>query len=108
MSQKIAFPVVTQDVTFLDSIATGHLVAAYCGPRTYTLMPIHAFLTISGTTMSLLTSLVTDASVYSVYITVALTNYPMVAPLTKSFVVTIICEVQTLIFSLAPAASTTL
>ena len=85
MFQKIAFPVVTQDVTFLDSIATGHAVPAYCGLRTYSLTPAHSFLTISGTTMSLLTSLVPDVGLYPVDITVALTNYPMVTPKTYRF-----------------------
>ena len=84
---------VTQDVSFLDSIATSHAVPVYCGARTYTLSPTHTFLTISGTTLSLATSLVTDVGMYNVDVTVSLTDYPGVASITKSFVVTITCEV---------------
>ena len=83
----------TQDVSFLDSIATSRAVPAYCGARTYTLSPTHTFLTISGTTLSLATSLVTDVGMYNVDVTVSLTDYPGVASITKSFVVTITCEV---------------
>ena len=91
MSNFVSSPAVTQDVTFADSIATGHSVPAYCGARTYTLLPTYTFLTISGTTLSLATSLVSDAGVYIVEMMVSLTDYPGVVSITKTFLVTIGC-----------------
>ena len=83
MANAVSATFVSQDIAFLDSIATFHSNPAYCGPRTYTLS--HAFLTISGTTMKLYTANLADVNVYTSTITVSLTNYPMVTPLTKSF-----------------------
>ena len=58
--------------------------------------------------MSLSTSVLADVGVYSVNLTVSLTNFPLVASITKTVVITITCEVQTLTFSTSPAASTNL
>lgn len=59
--------------------------------------------------MSLSTNSVADVGVYNVSLTVSLTSYStVVASITKNLVVTITCEVQTLTFSTAPPASTTL
>ena len=58
--------------------------------------------------MSLSTSVLADVGVYSVNLTVSLTNFPLVASITKTVVITITCEVQTLTFSTSPAASTKL
>ena len=109
MSNIVSLAAFTQDVSFLDSIATSHPNPTYCGARTYSLSPSLTFLTISGSSiMSLSTNNVTDRGVYNVAMTVSLTSYPGVASLTKNLVVTITCEVQTLTFSTAPPASTTL
>ena len=109
MSYKVSLAAVTQDISFTDTIATSHAgQPAYCGARTYTLSPTHTFLTISGSTMSLSTATVTDVGTYNVSLTVSLASYSGVTSVTKSFIVTISCEVQTLTFITAPAASTTL
>ena len=107
MSNKVNTAAVTQDVAFADSVATSHSNVSYCGTRTYTLSPTHSFLTISGTTMSLVTSNVADVRIYFVDLTVSLSSYPLVASITKTIVVTITCEVQTLTISTPPPASTT-
>ena len=107
MTNKVSLAPVIQDISFLDSIATGLSIPAHCGARNYSLLPTHSFLTISGTTMSLATSTVADVGEYPINLTVSLTNYTDVASITKSFTVTITCEVQTLNIWTAPAASTT-
>jgi hypothetical protein len=56
MSNKVSFTAVTQDVTFMDSIAISLANPTYCGARTYTLsatLTSLTFLNISGSTMSL-------------------------------------------------------
>ena len=108
ISNKVSLAAVTQDVSFLDSIATSHSNPTYCGARTYSLSPLLTFLTISGSTMSLSTNTVSDRGDYNVEMRVSLTNYSGVLSLTKNLVVTITCEVQTLTFSIVPPVSTTL
>ena len=108
MSNKVSLAAVTQDISFLDSISTSHSDSTYCGARTYSLSQTLTFLTISGSTMSLSTTNVSDVGVYNVVMTVSLTSYSGVALITKNLVITITCEVQTLTFSTAPPASTTL
>ena len=93
MSNKVSLAAVTQDVSFLDSIAFSHSNPTYCGARTYLLSPTHTFLSISGSTMSLSTTTVSDVNVYSVNLTISLTSYSGVTSIVKSFVVTITCEV---------------
>ena len=104
MSNKVSLAAVTQDVTFADSIATGHSVPAYCGARTYTFSPIYTFLTISGTTLSLATSLVSDVGTYNVNMIVSLTDYSGVASITKLIVITITCEVFTITANTVPVS----
>ena len=58
--------------------------------------------------MSLSTANVSDVGVYNVEMKVSLTSYSGIALITKNLVITITCEVQTLTFSTAPPASTTL
>ncbi len=53
MSNKVSLIAATYDLTFTDTKAEMHLDAAYFGARTYSFSPIFAFLTVSGTTMSL-------------------------------------------------------
>ena len=93
MSNKVSLAAVTQDVSFLDSIATSHSNPTYCDARTYSLSPTLTFLSISGSTMSLSTAIVSDVNVYNFDLTVSLTSYSGVTSITKSFVVTITCEV---------------
>ena len=106
MTNKVSFASVTQDISFLDSIATSHATPAYCGSIKYTLSPTNSFLTISGSIMSLTTSIVADVGEYTVYLTVSLTDYPGITSITKSIVVKITCEVQTIIFATAPTGTT--
>ena len=56
--------------------------------------------------MSLTTSIVADVGEYTVYLTVSLTDYPGITSITKSIVVKITCEVQTIIFATAPTGTT--
>ena len=69
-------------MTFFDSIATSHNNENYCGTRTYTLDPVHTFLTISGSstvaTIFLNTSIPSDENTYTITLTVYLTSYPIV------------------------------
>jgi hypothetical protein len=83
MSNKIDQNEVTQDITFADSIATSLSIADHCGTRTYTLSPVHTFLTISGTTISLASSAVTDVGTFTVDLRVSLADYSGVAAITK-------------------------
>ncbi len=108
MSNIVGNVAVTQDASFMDSIATSHALLTYCGGRTYSLSPNNSFLVISGSTISLLTNSVADVGVQNVLMTVSLTSYPEVASITKNLVVTITCEVQTLTFSMMPLALTTI
>ena len=108
MSNKVSLAAVTQDFFFSDSVSTSRSDSTYCGARTYSLSPTLTFLTISGSTMSLSTANVSDVGVYNVEMTVSLTSYSGIALITKNLVITITCEVQTLNFSTAPPASTTL
>ena len=109
MSNKVSLAAETQDVSFLDSIATSHSNPTYCGARTYSLSPTSAFLTISGSSiMSLSTNNVSDRGVHNITIRVSLTNYSGVTYIEKILVITITCEVQIFTFSTAPPASTTL
>ena len=109
MNNKVssALAAVTQDLNFLDSKSTFHGDPTYCGSRTYTLNPNQTFLSISGSTISLSTTSVGDVGVYNVALTVSLTSYSGVGTITKNFLVTITCEVQTVAFSTVPPASTT-
>jgi hypothetical protein len=96
MSNKVSLDAVTQDVSFLDEISIINSDPTYCGTRTYLLsapLTSLSFLTISGSTMSLLTTSVGDIGEYNVAITISLTSYPGVASITKNFVVTITCQV---------------
>ena len=93
MSNKVSLAAVTQDFFFSDSVSTSRSDSTYCGARTYSLSPTLTFLTISGSTMSLSTANVSDVNVYNVDLTVSLTSYSGVTSITKSFIVTITCEV---------------
>ena len=106
MSNKVSLAAVTQDVNFLDSISTLRSDSTYCGTKTYSLSPIHSFLTISGSTISLATASVGDVGSFNVALTVSLASYAGITSITKNFVVTITCEVQNLTFSTAPASIT--
>ena len=98
MSNGVNFIAFTQDVSFTDTIAELHRNPTYCGARSYTLSPPHTFLSISGTTMILQTSIPSDEGTYPITLVVGLTSYPGVAILTKRFSVTITCEVLSLTF----------
>jgi hypothetical protein len=80
---KIGQDAVTQDITFSDTIASSRSIPSHCGARTYTLIPTHTFLTISGTTLSLATSTITDVGTYTIDLRVSLADYSGVAPITK-------------------------
>lgn len=58
---------------------------------------------VAKTSLTLSTNNVSDVGQYQIEMIISLTSYPAVAPITKHFVVTISCEVQTIAFSLAPA-----
>ena len=93
MSVKVGLAAATQDVSFFDSIATSHANTSYCGTRTYTILPPHTFLTITGTTMRLYTANVLDVGTYYVALIISLADYYQVSPITKNLIVNISCEV---------------
>jgi hypothetical protein len=64
--------------------------------------PTYGFLNIIGTTISLATSSIIDVKTYNVNLTVKLADYPAITPITKTVIITITCEVQTLAFSTVP------
>jgi hypothetical protein len=85
MSTKVSQTADTQDISFEDSIGTSHTDQNYCGARTYTLSESLSFLTISGTTLTLSSMNVANVGVYDIVLTVSLTNFPGVTPITKNF-----------------------
>jgi hypothetical protein len=108
MTYGVTLAAVTQNVFFLDSIATGHFDNDYCGPRTYTLSQTYPWLSIATDTMQVVTSDLATVGTYNLSITVGLTNYPMVPTVSKNFVITITCTVTTLAYTANPPASTSL
>ena len=109
MANTVSTAAVTQDVSFADSKATLHSNPTFCGARTYTfsspLSPL-TFLILSGTTLSLSTTLPGDIGLYPVDMTVSLTDYSGVPVLTKRFQVIITCIVTSLTLT-TPTISTT-
>lgn len=85
MTYVVGKTAVTQDLSLIDSIATLHADETYCGTKTYILSPTQSFLSISGPTMSVISSNVADVGIYNVYVTVKMDNYPEVRERIKSF-----------------------
>jgi hypothetical protein len=56
---------VDQDLFIIDSKADLYGPDLYCGPRTYTLSPWPAFLTMAGDLVSVQTDLTTDAAMHT-------------------------------------------
>ena len=108
MSYVLTATAVTESNPFPNSIATSNGNPTYCGANTYTFVPTKTFLTVSGSTISVLTSNVADTGVHIVAVTVSLTNNPGVTSITQNLTITITCVVSTLIFVTPPAALTTL
>ena len=50
------------DISFDDEIGTVHTNQAYCGPRSFVLNPMPAFASLTGNTVTINPTLVTDAS----------------------------------------------
>ena len=101
------------NIFFLDSISTGKTNDAYCGARKYTLTPnTYGWLSITGDTMSVETSVLSDVNVYpGIQLKIELNDYPMVTPIIKTFQVTITCTVTTFAFDVIavdPLADTTI
>jgi len=105
MTNYVSVNAVSQEITFEDTIAKLHAVPDYCGAREYSLTPALSFLTISGTTLSLATSFVSDVSVTNVEMKVSLTSYSGVTSIMKNFVVTIKCKVLNIKANIAPMNS---
>jgi hypothetical protein len=108
MTYGVTTAAISQNVFFLDSVATGHSDNAYCGPRTYTLSQTYPWLSIASDTMTVVTSDLSTVNTYNLSLTVGLTNYPSVPTVTKNFVITITCTITTLAFTSQPPASTSL
>ena len=81
----------TQSISFTNTIATYKAQSWYCGSCKYSLAPSHGFLSISGTTLTLSTSSVSDAGTYNVTLTVGLALFSTVASITVPLTVTIAC-----------------
>lgn len=98
----------TQNVFIKDAISTGHLNDLYCGPRTYILFPVLAFMSISSDVLSISTNDPIYIGPYDVTITVTISQFPAIPAFTQTFHVDIICGVQVVTFAapLIPALTT--
>jgi hypothetical protein len=66
-------------------------------------MPTFLSINAAQDTLTLATNLPSDANVYNLSFTVKLTNYPTILGFTKSFQVTITCNVLSLTWPTEPA-----
>lgn len=99
MTYGVTLTAINQNVFFKDSVSTGHANDAYCGTRTYTLTPTYPWLSIASDTMNVVTSDLSTVNTYNLSLEIKLTDYPMVAAVTKNFVITITCTVTTLAYT---------
>jgi len=110
MSHTIAGTASTQVPSPMNSVANARLNPSYCGPYTYTFWESYPWLSIQGgTTIQVLSSdpAAVIGSPFTIHLVMALTNFPTVATVTKTFTVTLTCVVSTLTFSTVPTSSTT-
>jgi hypothetical protein len=63
------------EISFDDAIGTVHTDQTYCGPRSFLLTPSPTFASISGNTLTINPTLVSEASTQDVTLTVGLVNY---------------------------------
>ena len=70
MSFAVSFAEATQELIFIDTIATSNLNPTYCGERNYSFSPTFGFLTITGTTMRLYTANGADVGTHNVDVTI--------------------------------------
>ena len=59
--------------------------SAHCGPRSYTVSPNVAYLTLVGTTLTLQTANPADTGTLSITLETSLPNFPSVASLKTTF-----------------------
>jgi hypothetical protein len=81
----------TQDIFTKDSVANAKSDDTFCGTRSYSMSLSNSFLSISGNTLTLSPSAVTDAATYNMNITVGLVSYPTVATITLPITLVITC-----------------
>ena len=67
---------VTQVLTLTNTRATLQNDATHCGNYLLELSPVHPFLTIAGTTMTLSTNLVSETGTYPLTLKVSLPDFP--------------------------------
>jgi hypothetical protein len=96
------------DISFDDAIGTVHNNQGYCGPRSFLLTLSPAFAIISGNTLTINPTLVSDASSHNVKLTVGLVNYTEIQTIEESFKIIVTCQVTTLAFTTPPPSLITI
>jgi hypothetical protein len=96
------------DISFEDAIGTVHSNQAYCGPRSFLLTPSPAFAIISGNTLTINPTLVSDAIAQDVTLAIGLVNYPAIPTIQESFKIIVICQVTSLAFTTPPPSLITI
>ena len=90
------------DISFDDAIGTLHTNQAYCGPRSFLLTSSPAFAIISGNTLTINPTLVSDANTHDVTLTVGLVNYLAIPTIQEFFKIIVTCQVTTFAFTTLP------
>jgi hypothetical protein len=98
----------SMDISFDDAIGTVHTNQAYCGPRSFLMTPKPDFAIISGNTLTINPTLVSDASTHDVTLTVGLVNYTAIQTIEVSFKIIVTCQVTILAFSAPPPSLITI
>jgi hypothetical protein len=96
----------SQSVEFTNTKSVTYTDPDYCGLRKFVWSPSQpSYLSISADlkTLTLATNNPADVGTFLFDLTVSLASYPVVTSITKLLTITIICEVFTLTFSIAPA-----
>ena len=78
MPYQIAATAATQTTPFPNTLATAQSNPTYCGANTFSFYPSKTWLTVSGNTISVFTSTVTDVGNYKITVSVSLASYDTV------------------------------
>ena len=78
MTYQIAATAITQTTPFPNTAATAASNPTYCGANTFSFSPSKTWLTVSGNTISVFTSTVTDVGNYKITVSVSLASYDTV------------------------------
>jgi hypothetical protein len=96
----------SQNINFLNERANHYSIPGICGANTLTWNPtLPSFLSVDAAqaTLTLQTNDVNDVAFYQFELTICLADFPLIPCLQKTFDVTILCQVFSVMFSLTPA-----